>query len=156
MTSSRMILVQPSWNHQHLVNPIHYLFLLLAMWSHLPGQSLLHGTAWHSILVCTKVNLFSSLDILSAPKFKGLRVYLSVSISAIFMEDNKCICYVNVWKKVLHSQPTFFNGLTHLSKRTRGLKQKCTQTPTPFLSTVFHALSHGEIHFLTSVSSKNL
>ena len=61
-------------------------------------------------LVCTKVNLFSSLDIPSVSKFKGVRVYLS-SILAIFLEDNKCICYVNVWKKVLHLQPTFFNGL---------------------------------------------
>ena len=47
-------------------------------------------------------------------------------------------------------------SIPHLSKGRSGLKQKCTQTPTPFLSTVFHALSHGEIHFLPSVSSKNL
>ena len=46
--------------------------------------------------------------------------------------------------------------ITHLSKGTSGLKQKCTQTPTSFLGTVFHALSHDVIHFVLHVSSKNL
>ena len=45
---------------------------------------------------------------------------------------------------------------THLSKGTSGLKQKCTQTPTSFLGTVFHALSLDVIHFVPRVSSKNL
>ena len=44
----------------------------------------------------------------------------------------------------------------HLSKGTSGLKQKCTQTPTSFLGTVFQALSHCMIHFVLRVSSKNL
>ena len=44
----------------------------------------------------------------------------------------------------------------HLSKGTSGLKEKCTQTPTSFLDTVFHAHSHGVIHFVPRVSSKNL
>ena len=41
----------------------------------------------------------------------------------------------------------------HLSKGTSSLKQKCTQSLTSFLGTVFHALSHGAIHFVRSVSS---
>ena len=45
---------------------------------------------------------------------------------------------------------------THLSKGTSGLKQKCTQTLTSFLGTVFHALSHDVLHFVPCVSSKNL
>ena len=44
----------------------------------------------------------------------------------------------------------------HFPKGTSGIKQKCTQSPTPFLDTVFHALSRGVIHFVKSVSSKNL
>ena len=43
----------------------------------------------------------------------------------------------------------------HLSKGTSDLKQKCTQLATPFWSTVFHALSHGVIHFVRSVRSRN-
>jgi len=34
----------------------------------------------------------------------------------------------------------------HLSKGTSDLKQKCTTTP--FWGAVFHALSHGVIHFV--------
>ena len=45
---------------------------------------------------------------------------------------------------------------THLSKGSSGRKQKCTQFPTPFSGTVFYALSHGVIHFVRSVSFKNL
>ena len=45
---------------------------------------------------------------------------------------------------------------SHLSKGTSGLEQKCTQTPTSVLGPVFHALSHGVIHFVPRVSSKNL
>ena len=45
---------------------------------------------------------------------------------------------------------------THLYKGTSGLKQKCTQTPTSLLGTIFHALSHDVIHFLPPVNSKNL
>jgi len=55
-----------------------------------------------------------------------------------------------------HNKKKKEKNSAHLSKGTSGLKQKCTQTPAPFLSTVFHALSHGEIHFLPSVGSKNL
>ena len=43
---------------------------------------------------------------------------------------------------------------SHLSKGTSDLKQKCTQLATPFWETVFHALSHGVIHFAPRVSSK--
>ena len=42
--------------------------------------------------------------------------------------------------------------LTHLSKGPSGQKQKCTRFLTPFSGTVFHALSHGVIHFVRSVS----
>ena len=48
------------------------------------------------------------------------------------------------------------NVKAHLSKGTSGLKQKCSQTLTSFLGTVFHDLSHGVIHFVPYVSSKNL
>ena len=44
---------------------------------------------------------------------------------------------------------------THLSKGTSDVKQKCTQLATPFWGTVFHALSHGVIHFVWSVRSRN-
>ena len=44
---------------------------------------------------------------------------------------------------------------THLSKHPSDLKQNGTQEKTPFSSTVFHALSHGVIRFVASVSSKN-
>ena len=47
-------------------------------------------------------------------------------------------------------------SLAHLSKGPSDLEQKCTQLPTPFLGTVFHALSHCGNHFLRSVSFKNL
>ena len=43
----------------------------------------------------------------------------------------------------------------HLSKGPSDLKQKCTQLPTPFLGTVFHALSLGVIHFILNVRSRN-
>ena len=46
--------------------------------------------------------------------------------------------------------------MSHLSKGSSGCKQKCTQFPTPFSCTVFHALSHGVIHFVLRVISKNL
>ena len=45
--------------------------------------------------------------------------------------------------------------MAHLSKGTSDLKQKCTQLATPFSGTVFHALSHGMIHFVRSVRSRN-
>ena len=44
---------------------------------------------------------------------------------------------------------------SHLSKHPSDLKQNGTQEKTPFSSTVFHALSHGVIRFVASVSSKN-
>ena len=44
---------------------------------------------------------------------------------------------------------------SHLSKGTSDFKQKCTQLVTPFWGTVFHALSHGMIHFVRSVRSRN-
>ena len=46
--------------------------------------------------------------------------------------------------------------MSHLSKAPSDLKQKCTQFPTPFLGTDFHALSHGVVHFVRSVSFRNL
>ena len=42
------------------------------------------------------------------------------------------------------------------SKAQVGPNKKGTQFPTPFLGTVFHAPSHGVIHFVRSVSFKNL
>ena len=45
--------------------------------------------------------------------------------------------------------------IAHLSKGTSDLKQKCTQLAAPFWDTVFHALSHGVIHFVRSVRSRN-
>ena len=42
----------------------------------------------------------------------------------------------------------------HLSSQS-DLKEKCTQLPTLFLATVFHALSLGVIHFVRSVSLRN-
>ena len=50
----------------------------------------------------------------------------------------------------------FFNRTSHLSKGSSGRKQKCTRFLTPLSGTVFHALSHGVIHFVRSVSFKNL
>ena len=46
--------------------------------------------------------------------------------------------------------------VAHLSKGLSGRKQKCTQFLTPFSGTIFHALPHGVIHFVQSVSFKNL
>ena len=46
--------------------------------------------------------------------------------------------------------------VSHLSKGSSGRKQKCTHFQTPFSGTVFDALSHGVIHFVRSVSFKNL
>ena len=81
-----------------------------------------------------------------------------------FWHDNNCECLTSDTDPLLRMSAGALadnlflvrNSNPHLSKGTSGLKQKSTQTPTPFLSTVFHALSHGEIHFLPSVSSKNL
>ena len=42
--------------------------------------------------------------------------------------------------------------VAHLSKHPSDLKQNGTQEKTPFSSTVFHALSHGVIRFVASVS----
>ena len=44
---------------------------------------------------------------------------------------------------------------THLPKAPSDLKQKCTQFLTPFLGTVFNALSLGVIHFVRSASLRN-
>ena len=44
---------------------------------------------------------------------------------------------------------------SHLSKHKSDLKQKCTQLLTPYSGTVFHALSHGGIHFARSVGFEN-
>jgi len=63
-------------------------------------------------------------------------------------EEEMCL---NHWFSDMHN-----NSSTHLSKGTSGLKQKCTQPPTSFFGTVFHALSHDVIHFVPRVSSKNL
>ena len=58
--------------------------------------------------------------------------------------------------QVLHSitNELFGNG-PHLSKRKSDLKQKCSQLLTPLSGTVFHALSHGGIHFAQSVGFEN-
>ena len=49
------------------------------------------------------------------------------------------------------SKNPYFNK-PHLSKAMSGFKQKYTQFPTSFSGTVFHALSHGLIRFVWSVS----
>jgi len=49
----------------------------------------------------------------------------------------------------------FYSPLTSFQSPSY-LKQKCTQFLTPFSGTVFYALSHGVIHFVQSVSFKNL
>ena len=43
----------------------------------------------------------------------------------------------------------------YLSKVMSGFKQKCTQFLILFSGTVFHALSHGVIRFVQSVSPRN-
>ena len=57
------------------------------------------------------------------------------------------------------SAPDSFQAIfyvqSHLSKHPSDLKQNGTQEKTPFSSTVFHALSHGVIRFVASVSFKN-
>ena len=51
---------------------------------------------------------------------------------------------------------TVLNGaMPHLSKDISDLKQRCTQLATPFWGTIFHALSHGGIHFVRSVKPRN-
>ena len=51
---------------------------------------------------------------------------------------------------------TVLNGaMPHLSKGISDLKQRCTQLATPFWDTIFHALSHGVIHFVRSVRLRN-
>ena len=52
------------------------------------------------------------------------------------------------------SKNPYFNK-PHLSKAMSGFKQKCSQFPTSFSGTVFHALSHGLIHFVWRVSPRN-
>ena len=44
---------------------------------------------------------------------------------------------------------------THLSKRPSDIKKNGTQEKMPFSDTVFNTFSHGVIHFIASVSSKN-
>ena len=55
---------------------------------------------------------------------------------------------------VLFKSPVSKVETTHLSKRPSDLKQNGTEEKTPFSGTVFHALSHGAIRFVASVSSK--
>ena len=43
----------------------------------------------------------------------------------------------------------------HIFPNVSDLKQKCTQLLTPFSRMVFHAFSHGGIHFARSVSFEN-
>ena len=57
---------------------------------------------------------------------------------------------------VIRTSIFYLLGKSHLSKGSNGRKQKCTQFPTPFLATVFRALSHDVIHFVLSVSFENL
>ena len=61
---------------------------------------------------------------------------------------------------VENSPSISFNDTTHLclqrlSKSQNDLKQNDAQENAPFSGTVFHALSHGVICFVASVSSKN-
>ena len=68
----------------------------------------------------------------------------------------KIICIGVTWRKPPRKWGKEEFGIPHLSKGSRGRKQKCTQFPTPFSGTGFDALSHGVIHFVRSVSFKNL
>ena len=52
--------------------------------------------------------------------------------------------------------PIMGHWQSHLSKSPSDLKLKRTPLPTPFLGTVLNALSQGVIHFVWSVSFKNL
>ena len=62
------------------------------------------------------------------------------------MKRSERLRFVRSLSKAIH---------THLSKRPSDFNQNGTQEKTPFSSTVFHALSHGVIRFVASVSSKN-
>ena len=60
-----------------------------------------------------------------------------------------------MWNNTIQAFGAICVQLPHLSKHPSDLKQNGTQEKTPFSSTVFHALSHGVIRFVASVSSKN-
>ena len=62
---------------------------------------------------------------------------ISAFLPRLFFVKQSCFCF-----------STF-------SKGSSGRKEKCTQFLTPSFGTVFHALSHGVIHFGRSVRSRN-
>ena len=76
--------------------------------------------------------------------------------SAIFFPYHCGVIYIFNLSTTYLKMSIFTNGRHIFQKGSSGHKQKCTQFPTPFSSTVFHALSHGEIHFVWSVSFENL
>ena len=71
----------------------------------------------------------------------------NVAIGAFRSQGSQRSIAIQTWS--LFSMP-------HLSKGLSGRKQKCTQFPTPFSGTIFHALLHGVIYFVRSVSFINL
>ena len=83
----------------------------------------------------------------SKHKMHGLTITLWLRISSSFsgLQHIRWVYNVNCNTVKVRS---------HLSKGTSGHKQKCTQTQTSFLSTVFHALPHGVIGFVRSVSPR--
>ena len=91
-----------------------------------------------------------------------------IQIGGWYYEDARfCYCYCSLQQQhpfpcvylllkmcASHEDPS--NVGSHLSKSQSDLKQKCTQLPTSFLGTVFNALAQDVIHFVRSVSFKNL
>ena len=70
------------------------------------------------------------------------------------LSDIQGIIFICLSRHATHNI-TLCTYVTHLSKATSDLKQKCTQLASPFWDTVFRALSHGVIHFVRSVRSRN-
>ena len=85
-------------------------------------------------------------------KITSIKICLSISAPGVgilgTMESDSEILKLTLLK----------NGanISHLSEGSSGRKQKCTHFLTSFSGTVIHALSHGMIFFVLSVSFKNL
>ena len=85
-------------------------------------------------------------------KITSIKICLSISAPGVgilgTMESDSEILKLTLLK----------NGanISHLSEGSSGRKQKCIHFLTSFSGTVIHALSHGVIFFVLSVSFKNL
>ena len=98
----------------------------------------------------TKINqVLSKVSKLQESAYQNLN---QVSPECTKYMSNACIEYLQDDVLQVRMQTLSLFLETHLSKCPSDLKQKCTQFPTPFLRPVFHALSHGVIHFYRSVS----